>query len=119
MTMKWGDLLGENLIEANARRDSIIYRHAPISELDNKVVGIYFSAHWCGPCRNFTPKLAKCYEEGQLELQDRFDIVFVSSDQDEKSFNEYFQTMPWKAMPFSGSSNAFINQTIPFARSIL
>ncbi|CAF1255226.1 unnamed protein product [Rotaria sordida] len=99
--MKWSDLLGESVIEGNARRDSNIYRHVPISELDNKVVAIYFSAHWCGPCQNFTPKLATCYGEVQSELQDRFEIVFVSSDKDDKSFNEYFQTMPWKAIPFS------------------
>ncbi|CAF5067688.1 unnamed protein product [Rotaria sp. Silwood1] len=112
MAMKWSDLLGETLVEANARRESVIYRHVPISELDKKVVGIYFSAHWCGPCQTFTPILAKCYEEVQLELQDQFDIVFVSADRDERSFNEYFQKMPWKAVPFSGSSTPFINQTI-------
>jgi nucleoredoxin len=30
-----------------------------------------------------------------------FDLVFVSSDQDEDSFKEYFGSMPWKAVPFS------------------
>ena len=32
-----------------------------LSELD--AVGIYFSAHWCPPCRGFTPKLAESYLE--------------------------------------------------------
>ena len=32
---------------------------------------------------------------------DKFDIVFVSSDRDEKSWKEYFAEMPWKALDFS------------------
>ena len=24
-----------------------------------KIYGLYFSAHWCGPCRKFTPKLVE------------------------------------------------------------
>jgi hypothetical protein len=28
------------------------------------------------------------------------DIVFVSSDRDEQSFKQYYETMPWKAIPF-------------------
>ena len=30
-----------------------------------------------------------------------FEIVFVSSDRDEKSFNDYYGEMPWMALPFS------------------
>jgi thiol-disulfide isomerase/thioredoxin len=30
--------------------------------LAGKVVGIYFSAHWCQPCRDFTPRLAAFYQ---------------------------------------------------------
>ena len=29
---------------------------------DKKVVVIYFSAHWCPPCRAFTPILKDFYE---------------------------------------------------------
>ena len=32
---------------------------------------------------------------------DEFDIVFVSSDRDEKSWKEYFAEMPWKALDFA------------------
>ena len=30
-----------------------------------KVFAIYFSAHWCPPCRGFTPKLAEWYTKDQ------------------------------------------------------
>merc|ERR1712023_590324 len=48
--------------------------------LAGKTVGIYFSAHWCPPCRSFTPMLAKAYTS-HLKSKN-FEIVFVSSDQD-------------------------------------
>ncbi len=65
-----------------------------------KTVGFYFSAHSYEPCHAFTPKLTEFYKE----LQESFHslrIVFVSSDRDEKSFNEYRSTMPWPAVPFN------------------
>jgi len=32
------------------------------ASLDSKYLMIYFSAHWCGPCRGFTPELTKVSE---------------------------------------------------------
>ena len=29
--------------------------------LVGKSVALYFSAHWCGPCRGFTPKLIETF----------------------------------------------------------
>ena len=63
-----------------------------------KAIGVYFSAHWCPPCRAFTPKLAELYQEAQKEALP-FRIAFVSSDRDEASFKEYHSTMPWPAIP--------------------
>jgi nucleoredoxin len=64
-----------------------------------KAVALYFSAHWCPPCRGFTPKLAEWYS-ASLKAKG-LEVVFVSSDQDEQSFKEYFGEMPWLALPFS------------------
>ena len=67
---------------------------------DKKVIGIYFSAHWCPPCRQFTPVLGTVYED-MIEDHPDFEIVFVSSDRDEGGFNEYYGEMPWVALPFA------------------
>jgi nucleoredoxin len=67
--------------------------------LKGKTLGIYFSAHWCPPCKGFTPKLAEAYKAWAKDKN--FEIVFVSSDRDEKAFNEYYAEMPWLALPFS------------------
>jgi len=58
-------------------------------QLKDKLVAIYFSAHWCPPCRAFTPQLAHVYKALQ-EKGKPFEIIFVSSDQDQEAFNEYF-----------------------------
>jgi len=68
-----------------------------LTKTGGKPIGLYFSAHWCPPCRGFTPKLAEWYEAG---LKDKMEIIFVSSDRDEASFNDYFKEMPWMALPF-------------------
>ena len=64
------------------------------------MVGLYFSAHWCPPCRGFTPKLADVYKELN-GLEKSFEIVFLSSDKSEDAFKEYFNEMPWLALPFT------------------
>ena len=67
---------------------------------DNKApaVAFYFSAHWCGPCRQMTPLLCDNYVPGKME------IIFVSLDRDEAEFKRYHQTMPWAAIPFDATS---------------
>ncbi len=69
------------------------------THLAGKTIGIYFSAHWCPPCRGFTPVLADFYTKRHEELN--FEVIFVSSDRDEKSFNQYYAEMPWLSLKFS------------------
>ena len=69
------------------------------SEITAPVICYYFSAHWCPPCRGFTPVLAELYNKWNAN-EKQIEIIFVSSDSDEESFNEYYGTMPWLAVPF-------------------
>ncbi len=85
---------------------------------------MYFSAHWCPPCRAFTPVLSKFATDNAEKLECAF--VFVSSDQvsrlrtrvllflrpskpsllhpplqDLDAFTDYFGHMSWDlALPF-------------------
>jgi hypothetical protein len=36
------------------------------------------------------------------EIKTKFDIVFISWDNNQEDFNKYFKEMPWKALPFPG-----------------
>ena len=64
-----------------------------------KHVMIYFSAHWCPPCRGFTPVLAEKFTK--TTEANGIAVVFASSDCDHGAFDEYYGEMPWLALPFS------------------
>ena len=68
-----------------------------------EIICLYFSAHWCGPCRKFTPNLSEFYKEINSEKK-QIEIIFCSSDQDQNQFDEYFKTMPWIAIPFENEA---------------
>mmetsp|Transcript_4510 Transcript_4510/g.9998 ORF Transcript_4510/g.9998 Transcript_4510/m.9998 type:complete len:306 (+) Transcript_4510:178-1095(+) len=89
------DLLGDMLLQPGGRGTSIGTSEA----LKGKTIGLYFSAHWCPPCRRFTPRLAEKYAALKKAGKD-FEIVFISSDRDEAAFNEYAGEMPWLALPY-------------------
>lgn len=67
---------------------------------DAEVVALYFSAHWCPPCRQFTPVLTQVYREVTAAGK-KLAVIFVSADRDEAGFTSYFATMPWMAIPFA------------------
>eukprot|EP00762_Andalucia_godoyi_P000190 ANDGO_02417.mRNA.1 putative nucleoredoxin 3 len=64
-----------------------------------EVLGLLFSASWCGPCRKFLPILTSYYEKVNAEKK-RLEIVFVSADNSEAEYEGYKAKMPWKAIGF-------------------
>ena len=73
------------------------------------LIGLYFSAHWCPPCRAFTPQLAAFSAFAAAHSADPangcvpIEFVFVSSDHDETSFEEYWATMGFPAVQYTPS----------------
>lgn len=88
------DLFGEELRDARKKK-------VPVDSLAGKTVGVYFSAHWCPPCRAFTPQLVDFHKE-MAKQGKPFEVVFVSSDRDEGAMHGYMKEMemPWLALPF-------------------
>ena len=67
-----------------------------------KVIGIYVSADWCGPCRQFTPELVTFYNKmnNRPGRKDEFEIIWVSRCRDVNSYGQYFAHMGgWYALP--------------------
>ena len=71
-----------------------------------KLVAVYYSASWCGPCRGFTPNLVKFYK--QVAKSNGLEVILVGSDRKEKDMMNYMKkdSMPWLAVPFDDPSNA-------------
>ncbi len=79
--------------------------------LAGKKVGIYFSAHWCPPCRAFSPVLVSTYNAIKDKGKD-FEIVLVSSDKDGDAMLDYMQElkMPWPAIPYDSPLRAKLGE---------
>jgi len=78
---------------------------------EKKYVGVYFSAHWCPPCRKFTPKLKEVYNNLKQNRED-FEFIFVSSDRGLAQFKEYFGEMPWLALDYNSDKFDMMKSTL-------
>ncbi|MCW8133614.1 MAG: redoxin family protein [Planctomycetota bacterium] len=85
----WKENLPKGLVDAKGNA-------VTVDQLKGKIVGIYFSAHWCPPCKVFTPKLVEFRDKNAKE----FEVVFVSSDHTEKEQQGYMAEakMQWPAV---------------------
>ena len=82
-------------------------KRVPADSIDTKdYYAIYYSAHWCPPCRKFTPKLVDFYNEA-IGHHDNIEVIFVSSDQNEDKMEAYMKKagMRWLALDFDKKDN--------------
>lgn len=68
---------------------------------NKKLVLLYFSAHWCAPCRKFTPQFVEFYNR-VAPLHPEFEVVFFSFDRSRADWENYLREarMPWLAIDY-------------------
>ena len=96
-------VIKNDLIQSNGQK-------AKVSKamVKKRFILVYFSAHWCPPCRKFTPKLVKWYNADHED----YSVIFVSSDENQKEMNKYMEEakMPWVGLKKGGDSEKIMNQ---------
>merc|ERR1712227_847361 len=81
ITIRMDSLKGAKLVKADG---SSVEADSALEGKD--LILFYFSAHWCPPCRQFTPMLKDFYDE-----VDNVEIVFVSSDRSNDDMLSYMK----------------------------
>ncbi|KAI8031095.1 putative nucleoredoxin 1 [Camellia lanceoleosa] len=77
-------------------------KKVPVSELEGKMVGLYFFYPSNRLCSKFTPKLMEVYNKVK-DIGERFEIVMLCVDDDDELFRESLRSTPWFAVPFTDS----------------
>lgn len=82
-------------------RDGTITPADPTALEKKKLIAFYFSAHWCAPCRKFTPQLVDYYHRVAPQHPE-FQLVFVSADRSRYNWEIYLREnkMPWLAIEY-------------------
>jgi nucleoredoxin len=95
------ELVGSELFDVNGNK-------VDVRSLQGKIIGLYFSAHWCRPCRDFTPKLVEFRNANAKD----FEVIFVSSDRSATDQQKYMQEsgMNWPAVPYQSECKAILKE---------
>jgi nucleoredoxin len=99
---------GGNVIYEAVKGDIVRLNNGSVGHSDDeglaskKLIGLYFSGHWCPPCRKFTPELVEFYNRVAPQHPE-FEILFVSVDHSEFAMQTYMReaNMPWPAIDYS------------------
>mmetsp|Transcript_29687 Transcript_29687/g.64286 ORF Transcript_29687/g.64286 Transcript_29687/m.64286 type:complete len:231 (-) Transcript_29687:84-776(-) len=86
------ELLGPNLLTS---KDQAVPTDTALK--GKALVALYFGASWHQKCQLFDPLLKEFYTEYGRSA--KLEIVYMSADSTEAEFNDYFDKMPWTALP--------------------
>ena len=89
------DILWGNLVKLEGDG----FQKAVIAEKPREYYVFYYTASWCGPCRNFTPTLVEWYNENKNE---NFELILISSDRNPEAMESYAKKnqMLWPQLAF-------------------
>jgi nucleoredoxin len=103
---------GTDTIADSTRGNLVCFKNGNVVSFDEsdlsqkKIYGLYFSAHWCAPCRKFTPRLVDYYKQVERDHPE-FEIIFISNDKSADAMATYMQesNMPWPAIEYDKLAN--------------
>ena len=98
---------------ADSQQSAVMQVSAQAALAGKSVVALYFSAHWCGPCRQFTPMLLQLHRQARAAGRS-FEVLFCSADHSESEFLSYYagsaaaggMGAEWPAVEFEDDSQA-------------
>src|SRR4029077_6114772 len=105
-------IAGHNIIHDLVKGDLVSEQNGSLAHFDDetlekkKLIAFYFSAHWCGPCRKFTPELVAYYNQITHDHPE-FEIIFVSADKSAEGMATHMREsgMPWPAIEYGKVAN--------------
>jgi nucleoredoxin len=82
-------------------RNGVLHPYLDVEFEKKKLIALYFSAHWCAPCRKFTSNLVAYYNKN-APAHPEFEVLFVSYDKSPAALEGYMRDdqMPWPAVSF-------------------
>ena len=97
----WKTMFTDGLLDAAGKSVSL-------DQFKGKLVAVYFSAHWCPPCRAFTPKLVEFRDKNAADVE----VVFVSFDKTQEDKDKYMAEakMQWPTVPYKSKSGDALAQ---------
>jgi nucleoredoxin len=104
-------MLGDKLVRLDGGR---LRPMDPAAVAEVRVFALYYSASWCGPCRQFTPQLVRAYR-GLKEKHPHFEVVFISADRSAGDMRDYMKEdgMGFPAVDFDKRDNKLMSFSGP------